>query len=218
MRAEKLTDRQHEVLDHIREHIRRWGMPPSRSELARSLGLAFGSAVNYHLQALERKGWIQLNPGMDRGIQLLREGTPVFDPDELPEVAAGTPTLADESKAIMRVPDELARRLHPQADFYVVVRGDSMSSVGYQTGDIIAIKRTPNATDGDIVMARIGTEITLKCFRRPTENRVELRPCSKNPEHCAIVIDEQTEDWEIVGVVVGAMIGPPRQGFAAHGN
>ena len=85
-----------------------------------------------------------------------------------------------------------------------------MSSVGYSTGDIIAIKRTPNASDGDIVMARIGTEITLKCFHRPTEDRVELRPCSKNPEHCAIVIDEQTEDWEIVGVVVGAMIGPPR--------
>ena len=126
------------------------------------------------------------------------------------QAAAGTPILADESKAILRVPDELARQIHPQADFYVVVRGDSMSSVGYRTGDIIAIKRTPNAADGDVVMARIGTEITLKCFRRPSEDRVELRPCSKNPEHCAIVIDEQTEDWEIVGVVVGAMIGPPR--------
>ena len=213
MRAQKLTDRQHEVLEHIRAHLRRWGLPPSRSELAQSLGLAFGSAVNYHLEALERKGWIQLNRGKDRGIQLLREGTPVFDPNELPEVAAGTPILADESKAILRVPEELSRQIHPQADFYVVVRGDSMSSVGYRTGDIIAIKRTPNASDGDVVMARIGTEITLKCFRRPTKDRVELRPCSKNPEHCAIVIDEQTEDWEIVGVVVGAMIGPPRLGF-----
>ena len=213
MRAQKLTDRQQEVLEHIRAHLRQWGLPPSRSELAQSLGLAFGSAVNYHLEALERKGWIQLNRGKDRGIQLLREGTPVFDPDELPEVAAGTPILADESKAILRVPEELSRQIHPQADFYVVVRGDSMSSVGYRTGDIIAIKRTPNASDGDVVMARIGTEITLKCFRRPTEDRVELRPCSKNPEHCAIVIDEQTEDWEIVGVVVGAMIGPPRLGF-----
>ena len=207
MRAQKLTDRQHEVLEHIRAHLRRWGLPPSRSELAQSLGLAFGSAVNYHLEALERKGWIQLNRGKDRGIQLLREGTPVFDPDELPEVAAGTPILADESKAILRVPEELSRQIHPQADFYVVVRGDSMSSVGYRTGDIIAIKRTPNASDGDVVMARIGTEITLKCFRRPTEDRVELRPCSKNPEHCAIVIDKTTSDWEIVGVVVGAMIG-----------
>ena len=210
MRGEELTERQQEVLDHIREHIRKWGVPPSRTELTRSLKLTSGSAVAYHLGALERKGWIQLNPGMDRGIQLLREGTPVFDPERLPEVAAGTPILADESKAILRVPEELSRQIHPQADFYVVVRGDSMSSVGYRTGDIIAIKRTPNASDGDVVMARIGTEITLKCFRRPTEDRVELRPCSKNPEHCAIVIDEQTEDWEIVGVVVGAMIGEPR--------
>ena len=207
MRAKDLTDRQQEVLEHIREHIRKSGMPPSRSELARSAGLAFASGVITHLQALERKGWIELTPGKDRGIRLLREGTPVFDPDELPEVAAGTPILADESKAVLRVPEELARQIHPQADFYVVVRGDSMSSVGYSTGDIIAIKRTPNAADGDVVMARIGTEITLKCFRRPTEDRVELRPCSKNPEHCAIVIDKTTSDWEIVGVVVGAMIG-----------
>ena len=135
----------------------------------------------------------------------------MFDPDELPEVAAGTPILADESKAVLRVPDELSRQIHPQADFYVVVRGDSMSCVGYKTGDIIAIKRTPVASQGDIVMARIGTEITLKCFHRPSEDRVELRPCSKNPEHCAIVIDGQTEDWEIIGVVVGAMIGRPQQ-------
>ena len=210
MRAENLTDRQHEVLEHIREHIRRRGMPPSRSELAKSLGLAFGSAVNYHLRALARKGWIALTPGLDRGIQLLREGTPVFDPDRLPEVAAGTPILADESKAILRVPDELSQQIHPQADFYVVVRGDSMSAVGYRTGDIIAIKRTPDASEGDIVLVRIGTEITLKCFHRPADDRVELKPCSSNPEHRSIVIDQQTEDWEIVGVVVGAMIGPPR--------
>ena len=210
MRGTELTERQQEVLDHIRNHIRTHGMPPSRSELGRTLKLVSKSAIAYHLQALERKGWIQLTPGLDRGIQLLREGTPVFDPDELPEVAAGTPILADESKAAWRVPDDLATRLHPQADFYVVVRGDSMSSVGYRSGDIVAVKRTPNPAEADIVVARIGTDITLKCFHRPNDERVELRPCSKNPEHCAIVIDEQTEDWEIVGVVVGAMIGEPR--------
>ena len=153
------------------------------------------------------KGWIQLTPGPDRGIQVLREGTPpVFDPDELPEVAAGTPILADREQGRLAVPDDLAKRLHPQADFYVVVRGDSMSSVGYQSGDIVAVKRTPNPAEADIVVARI----TLKCFYRPSDDRVELRPCSKNPEHCAIVIDQQTDDWEIVGVVVGAMIGTPR--------
>lgn len=210
MRGEELTERQQEVLDHIREHIRKWGVPPSRTELTRSLKLVSGSAAAYHLHALERKGWIQLNPRMDRGIRLLREGTPVFDPDQLPEVAAGTPILADESKAVMRVADELARRIHPQADFYLVVRGDSMSCVGYETGDILAVKRTPDPAEGDIVVARIGSDITLKCFHRPTDDRVELRPRSKNPEHCTIVIDEQSDDWEIIGVVVGAMIGTPR--------
>ena len=75
---------------------------------------------------------------------------------------------------------------------------------------IIAVKRTANPAEGDIVVARIGTEITVKCFRRPVNDRIELQPCSSNPEHRPIVIDARTEDWEIVGGVVGAMIGPPR--------
>ena len=207
MRGNRLTDRQQEVLEHIREHLRRWGVPPSRSELTRSLGLASATAVNYHLHALQRKGWIQLNPGKDRGIQLLREGTPVFDVKALPEVAAGTPMLADQSEAVLRVQDDLARKIHPQADFYLVVRGDSMSEVGYRSDDIVAVRRTPDANEGDVVIARIGTEITLKCFHRAGPDRIELQPRSSNPEHKPIVIDKTTPDWEIVGVVVGAMIG-----------
>ena len=208
MRGQALTERQQEVLDHIREHIRKWGVPPSRTELTRSLKLTSGSAVAYHLGALERKGWIQLNPGMDRGIQLLREGTPVFDPERLPEVAAGTPILADESKAILRVPENLSRQIHPQADFYLVVHGDSMDRVGYRSNDIVAVKRNPDPPDGEVVIARIGHDITLKCFHRAAEDRIELQPRSSNPEHTPLVIDKTTSDWEIVGVVVGAMIGP----------
>lgn len=209
MRGTELTERQQEVLDRIRAHIREHGMPPSRSELRRSLKLVSKSGMAHYLQTLERKGWIQLTPGKDRGIQLLREGTPVFDPDKLAEVAAGTPTLADESAAAWRIPDDMAQRIHPQADFYLVVRGDSMSCVGYQTGDIIAVKRTPDASDGEIVVARIESDITVKCFHRTGPDRIELQPRSSNPEHKAIVIDGQTTDWEIVGVVVGAMTGAP---------
>ena len=211
MRGEALTDRQREVLDSIREHIQEWGLPPSRSELAEKLGLAFGSAVNYHLKALERKGWIQLNPGKDRGIQLLREGTPVFDPGTLPTVPAGALALADESAASFRVSSQLARRIHPQADFYVVVHGDSMDRVGYQSGDIVAVNRNPDPHEGDVVIARVGQEITLKCFHRPDDERIELQPRSTNPTHQPVVLNARTEDWEIVGVVVGAMIGPPRK-------
>ena len=141
---------------------------------------------------------------------MLREAyTPVFDLDQLPEVAAGTPILADESKAVIRVQEDLARQIHPQADFYLVVRGDSMSCVGYQTGDIIAVQRTPDASDGDIVVARIDADVTVKCFHRTGPDRIELQPRSSNPEHRPIVIDAQTTDWEIVGVVVGAMTGAP---------
>ena len=182
MRDAELTDRQREVLDHIRHHIRRYGVPPSHTDLSRSLTVS-GSTVAFHLHALQRKGWIQINPGMDRGIQLLREGTPVFDLGQLPEVAAGTPILADESRAVMRVQEDLARQIHPQADFYLVVRGDSMSCVGYQTGDIIAVRRTPDAVDGEIVVARIESDITVKCFHRTGPDRIELQPRSSNPEH-----------------------------------
>ena len=209
MTGRDLTDRQQEVLEHIRDHMRRHGTAPSRAELAKSLRVASASAVKHHLRALERKGWVRLNAGSYRNIQLLREGTPVFDPEQLPEVAAGTPMPADESHAVMRVPDELARQVHPQADFYLMIRGDSMSCVGYQTGDIIAVRRTPDASDGDIVVARIGADITVKCFHRTGPDRIELQPRTSNPEHKAIVIDAQTGDWEIVGLVVGAMTGAP---------
>ena len=207
MRGEALTDRQQEVLDKIREHVERTGLPPSRSELARSLGLAHAAAVVYHLNALEKKGWIEVRRGMDRGIQLLREGTPVFDVSTVPTVPAGTPALADDTAASFRVPGQLSKRIHPQADFYVIVNGDSMDRVGYQSGDIVAVRRNPEPGEGEVVIARIGQEITLKCFHRASEDRIELQPRSSNPEHKSIVIDAQTPDWEIVGVVVGAMIG-----------
>ena len=207
MQGVELTDRQREVLQEIRRYIGLNGFPPSRADLARSLGLQFASAVNYHLKALERKGWIEIKAGTDRGIKLLREGAPVFDPDNLPTVPAGTPALADESAASFRVSTQLAGRIHPQADFYVVVHGDSMDLVGYQSGDIVAVKREPDPHDGDVVIARIGQDITLKCFHRPDDERIELQPRSTNPAHRPIGLDAHTEDWEIVGVVVGAMIG-----------
>ena len=207
MRGETLTDRQEDVLDKIREHIERTGLPPSRSELARSLGFAHASAVKHHLHALEKKGWIEVKPGVYRGIYLLHEGTPVFDTGALPTVAAGTPALADESAAVVRVPDDVSRLIHPQADFYLIVQGESMDRVGYGSGDIVAVKRNPEPNEGDVVIARIGQEVTLKCFHRAGSDRIELQPRSSNPEHKPIVIDETTTDWEIVGVVVGAMIG-----------
>ena len=207
MKGTRLTERQHEVLQNIREYIERCGVPPSRTELAQSVGLTFAAAVKTHLEALARKGWIELKPGMDRGIVLLREGTPVFDVNNLPTVAAGTPALADDTTASFRVPGQLSKRIHPQADFYLIVQGDSMDRVGYGSGDIVAVRRNPEPNEGDVVIARIGQDVTLKCFHRANPERIELQPRSSNPEHKPIVIDVTTADWEIVGVVVGAMIG-----------
>ena len=103
--------------------------------------------------------------------------------------------------------ETLSRRIHPQADFYLIVQGDSMDRVGYGSGDIVAVRRNPEPNEGDVVIARIGQEVTLKCFHRAGRDRIELQPRSSNPEHQPIVIDGTTADWEIVGVVVGAMIG-----------
>ena len=93
------------MLGHIRGHIRRWGVPPSRSELAARMGLSFASAVNCHLEALEKKDWIQINRGMDRGIRLLREGAPLVDFDDVSEVQAGDPTVIEERVGSTRLHD-----------------------------------------------------------------------------------------------------------------
>ena len=100
----------------------------------------------------------------------------MFDPDELPAVAAATPILADASKASFRRAGRTAQRLHPRAEFYLVVRGDSMCSIGYKSGDILRVWRNREPRDGDIVIARIGTEITVKCFRRMDDTRSKPQP------------------------------------------
>ena len=164
----------------IHEHIRKWGVPPSRSELPKSLGLAFPSAVNYHLRALERSGWIPSEPGHGSGNPAAPRGHWCSNPDELPAVAAGTPILADESKASFRPAGRTAQRTHPRAEFYLVVRGDSMCSIGYKSGDILGVRRNREPRDGDIVIARIATEITVKCFRR-IDDILQGANCSCGP-------------------------------------
>ena len=209
MHAQVMTERQARVLAAIREHRDTWGVPPTRSELARRLGYAHGSGVDGHLKSLERRGILKINKGMDRGIQLLREGLPVFELDRLHEVAAGEPLVVDESKAVMRIPDTIAGRLHPRADWYLIVRGDSQDRVGIKDGDIVAIQENPDPSEGELVMVRIEESITLKRFHRTEKGMIELQPQSTNPEHKSIEIDEETPNWGIVGVVVGAMIGSP---------
>ena len=146
MRADTLTDRQQEVLDCIRAHLQRWGVPPSRSEIARTLGFAFASAADTHLKALERKGWLRIDRGRDHGIRLLREGAPILDPDQLPKVAAGNPIVACDRPEPARLHDfdSLAARFEARPDWFVRVSGDSLSKVGFHSGDILAVQRNPD--------------------------------------------------------------------------
>ena len=209
LKAAGLTERQAETLEAIRVHIDRWGMPPSRSELGRVLGLKYHSSVAAHLRALARKGWVELIPSKDRGIRLLREGTPILNLDEVLTVAAGTPPmLAKEHGAPARMNniESLWLRFEQSPDYLVIVEDDSMNQHWLKSGDMVAIRQNVDPQDGDLVIARIGPDITLKHYHRVDAHRIELQPKSTNPEHKTICVDQTSEDFEVVGIVIGAII------------
>ena len=213
MKALELSPRQNEALNAIRAHIKHNGVPPSRSELARALGIRNQAGVDRLLDALQRKGWIRLLPSVDRGIQLLREGAPVFDPRELPAVAAGNPIVAEDHKEPARLHDfdSFAERFESRPDWFVRVEGDSLDKVGFRTGDILAVRRDPEPRNGDIVVARIGDEVVVKRFYRKDLDVIELQPESHNPEHEVIRVDANTTGFAVVGTVVGAIVGTRRE-------
>ena len=171
-----------------------------------------GTAAAGHLAALARKGWVEVIPAVDRGIRLLREGAPILDDAHLPAVAAGNPTVVETCQNLPRVQDfeSLAREFEATPDYFVRVAGDSLDRLGFTTGDIVAIRQQPEARNGDVVLARIGEEVTLKRFERTGEHTVEFQPESTNPEHGPIRADLRSDDIAIVGVVVGAIIGTRR--------
>ena len=202
---QELTNRQHEVLDGIKAHIRRHGMPPSRTELAHSLGLREASSVTGHLARLADAGWIELLPRTTRGIRVIEEnGVPLLG--ALAEVAAGTPIVC-EAHILDRVPAAIAELFHPRPDFLLTVRGDSIELTGITDGSILAVKRISEARSGQLVVARFGDEVTVKRFVRVDERHVELRPESRNGAHEVMRLDLAKHILAIEGVVVGALIG-----------
>ena len=212
VKGEQLTEKQRRTLEIIRRHIKVRKIPPSRSEIAQELGARHQASVDHLLAALARKQWLRLHAGVDRGIELLREGAPILDADQLPEVPAGNPIVGEEhTPPRLHDFDSLAGQFEARPDYFLRIKGDSLDKVGFHTGDVIAIKRTPEATEGDLVVARIGQEIALKRYCRKSASVIELQPESSNPEHKPIRIDRETEDFEIVGVVVGAIVGARRR-------
>ena len=203
----ELTERQEQVLETIREHIREHGVPPNRVEIAHKLGLADASSVTAHLKRLQETGRIELLGRTPRGIRVLDEAVPLVRP--LAEVAAGTPIVCD-AHIVELVPPALADRFRPRPDYLLTVRGDSMDRAGLHDGDLVAVHKTTEAKSGQIVVARFGDEVTLKRLWRINERDIELRPESYNTAHEAMRLDLAKHIVDIDGIVVGAVIaGPP---------
>ena len=200
---QELTDRQMEVLDSIKDHIRRHGVPPTQTELAHGLGLAEASSVTAHLKRLTEAGRITVLPRKNRAIRVLDEDVPLLG--ALAEVAAGTPIVC-ETHTIERVPGAVADHFRPRPDYLLTVRGDSMEKAGIREGDIVAIRKTPEAKTGQIIVARFGDEVTLKRIVRIDPRHVELRPESHNAKHKVMKLDLAKHILQIEGVVVGALI------------
>lgn len=195
---EELTPRQAEILALIREYLQTHGMPPTRAEIARQLGFRSANAAEEHLRALARKGAIELLPGASRGIQLLAE-----EPEGLPivgRVAAGNPILAEQH--IEDYSPIAAHAFRPKADYLLRVRGLSMRDAGILDGDLLAVKRSRTAENGQIVVARLEDEVTVKRFRQ-RGSRVKL--LAANPDFADIEVDLRETSFAIEGLAVGLL-------------
>jgi len=193
---EKVTPRQQEVLDLIQEVIDETGMPPTRAEIAETLGFKSANAAEEHLRALARKGMITLLPGAARGIR-------ITDPPGLPvvgRVAAGSPLLAEQHlEGRVRVDP---RMFKPKPDYLLRVRGMSMRDAGILDGDLVAVNRNPEVRNGQIVVARLGDEVTVKRYRL---QGAEVHLLPENPAFQPIVVYVHSREFIIEGVVVGVL-------------
>lgn len=195
-----LTLRQSQVLDIIKDHIQQTGMPPTRAEIAGILGFKSANAAEEHLKALARKGVITMMPGTSRGIRLIED-----EPEEtgLPligRVAAGEPILAQQHiESHYQLDPSL---FHPAADFLLRVQGMSMKNIGIMDGDLLAVHKTQEVRNGQVVVARLDDEVTVKRFQRKG-NKVSLLP--ENEELSPIEIDLRSQELIIEGLAVGVI-------------
>lgn len=200
----RLTARQQQILDWIRSYLETTGMPPTRAEIAGGLGFSTPSSAEDHLQALARKGAIEILPGASRGLRLKEmPGVPVQGALPLVgRVAAGHPILAVENiESQYRIDPAL---FSPRADYLLRVRGESMRDAGLLDGDLLAVHRTHEARNGQIVVARLGgasgDEVTVKRLRKRGRDVVLL---PENPAFDPIVVDPRATAFAIEGVGVG---------------
>lgn len=215
----KLTARQEQILQLIKDAIENTGFPPTRAEIATELGFRSANAAEEHLQALARKGAIEISPGTSRGIRLLdkyaTKSSSKFTPGQMAlphpslmqlslplvgRVAAGSPILAQEHIETTYNVDPSFFSAKP--DYLLKVRGMSMRDVGILDGDLLAVKKADSARNGQIVVARLGEDVTVKRYKK-SGSGIELLP--ENPEFEPILVEPGREDFALEGLAVGLL-------------
>ncbi|MDG1204422.1 MAG: transcriptional repressor LexA [Pseudomonadales bacterium] len=194
----KLTPRQTEVLDFIKRYMSDTGYPPTRADIATELGFKSANASEEHLKALARKGAIEMIPGTSRGIKLPEEdGLPIVG-----RVAAGSPILAEEHiENHCEIPPSF---FNPPADYLLTVQGDSMIEVGILDGDLIAVHKTQNLNTGDIVVARIEDEVTVKRLKT-NRSKYQITLLPENKDYNPIEVDLREQSFAFEGLMVGVI-------------
>ncbi|MBA33914.1 MAG: repressor LexA [Oleispira sp.] len=194
----KLTSRQQEVLDLIKRAIATTGFPPTRAEIAEQLGFRSPNAAEEHLKALARKGAIEMMPGASRGIRIVEEqqlGLPIIG-----RVAAGEPILAQEHvEDHCEIP---ANWFKPSADFLLEVHGESMINIGIMDGDLIAVHKTEVARNGQVVVARVEDDVTVKRYQK---NRNKVTLLAENDDFEPIEVNLKDTNFSIEGLYVGVI-------------
>jgi len=202
--SEPLTERQTEILRLIKDLTEVSGFPPTRAEIAERMGFRSVNAAEQHLRALERKGALEITAGSSRGIKIRERGGArhgrLLELPVIGRVAAGSPILAEAHvQARYQIDPNL---FTPRADYLLRVRGLSMRDAGILEGDLLAVHRTQDAQSGQVVVARIGDEVTVKRLRR-RGHAVQLLP--ENPEFKPIELDLRHDEMTIEGVAVGVI-------------
>ena len=200
-----LTPRQAEILQLLKDYQAHSGMPPTRAEIATQLGFKSANAAEEHLKALAKKGFIEMMPGTSSGIRLIEEEAVANEPEYsgLPlvgRVAAGQPILATEH--IDQYYQLDANLFHPHADFLLKVSGMSMKDIGILDGDLLAVHKMSEARQGEVVVARVEDEVTVKRFRREGQF-VYLHP--ENADFDVIKVDLTQQFFAIEGLAVGVI-------------
>jgi repressor LexA len=195
-----LTERQAQILDLIRDSISSTGMPPTRAEIANQLGFRSANAAEDHLKALAKKGHIEILPGTSRGIRLTEEQEPDEGLPLVGKVAAGSPILALEHVENRVNIDP--KMFQPNADFLLRVEGESMKDIGIMDGDLLAVHKTQTARDGQVVVARVEEDVTVKRLER---NGSEVILHAENEEFSPIKVDLNYQEFAIEGLAVGVI-------------